>query len=778
MIWVDREVKKIAERKLKIEWVDDMKTPSGRIHVGSLRGVIIHDLMYKVLTEKNIPAKYTYVFNDLDQMDSIPSYLNYDEWEKYAGMPLCNIPSPEPGAKSFAEYYANEFQQVFESINCHPEILRSSELYRSGKMNDVIKEVLDAAPKIREIFLTVSKATKPADWFPFQVICEKCGKLGTTYVNKWDGEFVYYQCKPDMAQWAKGCGHEGKVSPYNGTGKLHWKLDWPAHWKKIGVTIEGSGKDHMSAGGSYDFASAVCREVLHYDPPYALGYEFFNIAGKKMSSSKGLGATAVESSKILPPELLRFLLVRTPNGTAIDFNPYGDTIPNLFDDYDRCLSAYMDKLENKIPLGKEGEVILEFARIAELSEVRPHPKKRIYIPRFRTVVSFINSKADIYELFEKHKGSKLTEEESEVLKERIEYAHKYLKNYAAKDEKVIFNKAVPKNFQMTNEQRLFITELLAQLQKQPAAERDAVQEMVFNVLKKNNLKPKEVFSGFYRLLINKDFGPKASDLILEYGIDKTATLFSNALNPEEKQKVAETKDSGLFSIIDDKSIFSINKDLSAKFPSVAVGIAIINGVTIQAENEELNKQIAEFEKSQTHLTNEIISAFPEVLSYRKLYKEMKIDWHSRRPSPEALLRRLSRKKPLYKINTCVDAYNLIVMKNRVSVGAFDLDKMKFPTELRFPKEGEEILLLGDTEPTKYKTTELAYFDQEGGYNIDFNYRDAQRTAVTTETKNLYINVDGIYDITKEKIEQSLKETIDLILHYCGGKLKMAGIVQG
>jgi lysyl-tRNA synthetase class I len=26
-----------------------------------------------------------------------------------------------------------------------------------------------------------------------------------------------------------------------------WKVDWAAHWKAIGITVEGAGKDHMSA---------------------------------------------------------------------------------------------------------------------------------------------------------------------------------------------------------------------------------------------------------------------------------------------------------------------------------------------------------------------------------------------------------------------------------------------------------------------------------------------------------------------------------------------------
>ena len=51
MIWADREAKRLKERSLPLEWVDDMKTPSGRIHVGSLRGVIVHDLIYKALKE-------------------------------------------------------------------------------------------------------------------------------------------------------------------------------------------------------------------------------------------------------------------------------------------------------------------------------------------------------------------------------------------------------------------------------------------------------------------------------------------------------------------------------------------------------------------------------------------------------------------------------------------------------------------------------------------------------------------------------------------------------
>lgn len=791
MIWVDREVKKIKELNLPQIWIDDMKTPSGRVHVGALRGVIVHDLLYKAFSDSDDDINISYVFNNMDQMDAIPSYLEYEKWEKYAGMPLYKIPSPDPSASNFAEFYAKEFMDVFESINCHPKIIWSSDLYESGKMNDVIREALDNAQIIRELYKSISKSVRPDNWYAFQVICEKCGKVGTTTVTAWDGKEVTYNCNPEMVAWAEGCGHSGSVSPFNGTGKLHWKVDWPAHWKVIGVTVEGSGKDHMSAGGSYDLSSAISKEALNYNPPYAPGYEWFTIGGAKMSSSKGIGTSAKDAASILPPDILRFLLVRTPIERSIDFNPFGDTIPNLVDDYDRCLTAYFDKLENKIPEGKQGEVLEDFARIAELSQVRPLPTTRMYLPRFRTIVNLLKTRADILEFFEKQKGSALNDYERELLEERIIYAEGYLKTYAEDSDKIELLESLPDGLALTQSQKTFLKLLKIELEKletedraaSPKAveprsgsdpERDKIQEIVFTILKENHLQAKEVFKAFYQILIGKEFGPKASDMILEFGVKTVVARIHKVF----EDKVADTSEetSTLFPVLNDSKLFSIDEEVRSKFSSITVGVAIIKGVTIGKTPPELQKEIDELLSQYSSLTTEQIGAFPEIQSYRKLYKETGVNWHSRRPSPEALLRRIALKKGLYSINSCVDAYNLIVIKHKISVGAFDLDNISLPTVLRFAKEGEEIHLLGDVEPTKYKVGELAYFDQVGGYNIDFNYRDSKHSAVTEKTTNLLINTEGVFDISLNEVEKVLQETIDIIIKYCGGTVEQVGII--
>ncbi len=135
--------------------------------------------------------------------------------------------------------------------------------------------------------------------------------------------------------WATGCGHTGRVLPTSGRVKLPFNVDWAAKWSLFDITVEGCGKDLATAGGSRDRSDAISREVFQREPPINVAYEFLNIGGRKMSTSKGTGATAHAIADLLPPELLRFLFLRHRPRKAIEFDPEGDTIPGLFDEFDR-----------------------------------------------------------------------------------------------------------------------------------------------------------------------------------------------------------------------------------------------------------------------------------------------------------------------------------------------------------------------------------------------------------------------------------------------------------
>ena len=197
MFWSDEVAQQLKKRKLPIEWVDDMKTPSGKVHVGSLFGVVFHDLVYKSLKDIGVTAKYTYLFENHDPMDDIPGYLDREKYEQYLGLPLFKVPSPVEGFKDFAEYYALEFKSAFNALGTYPEIIWTKDLYTSGRMNAGIETVLNNADAIRNIYCEMYKKEIPSDWYPFQVYCEQCGKVSTTQVYSWDGKLVKYRCNVD-----------------------------------------------------------------------------------------------------------------------------------------------------------------------------------------------------------------------------------------------------------------------------------------------------------------------------------------------------------------------------------------------------------------------------------------------------------------------------------------------------------------------------------------------------------------------------------------------------
>ncbi len=526
MHWADKIAKEIiASGKYKPYWVDDMKTPSGYAHIGSVLGPMIHSSIYRALKDAGQDTTFTYVINDFDVADEFPPNFK-DQLQEHAGKVLKMIPSPVEGFDNLADLLADDLKKSLAYLGFEAEYISSWELYHQGKFDEVIKVALDESEKIQEIYEKVSGSQKKASgWLPFQVICENCGKLGTTKVTGWDGEKVTYKCEPDLVTWAKGCGHEGKVSPFGGTGKLPWKVDWPAHWKVIGVTVEGAGKDHASAGGSYDIAMALCREVFKYPEPYRIPYEFILIGGKKMSSSKGLGLKAHDLVKILPAEVARFLFISADIKSQSNFDPAGTmAIPDLFDSYDKCWEAYDKNGEEKL------------ARTYVLSQISdiPDKEKGFFVPRFRDVANYLSQGLDEKEIlskFETTKGGKLDDSELSALEERIKYAKAWLENYAPDEYRFELTEEVPEEAKELSElQKKYLGKIHEIYEKNGDKDPKSLQNNIYLLSQEMGLTGKDAFSAIYLSILGKPNGPRAGVLLSKIGKDKVLERLGEVSN--------------------------------------------------------------------------------------------------------------------------------------------------------------------------------------------------------------------------------------------------------
>ena len=507
--WADEIAGQVIGRQV----VNDSKTPSGTVHVGSLRGVVLHDAVRRAIAERGTEVEFRYGVEDLDPMDA-QAMLSGDAIERYMGVPLVHVPAPEGSPHpNYARHFATLFLETFADIGIHPVLYWMSEQYGSGAMDPYIERALDGAELILDIYRTVSTVNHPPGWLPISVICENCGKIGTTAARDWDGREVSYSCRADLVAWARGCGFEGRVAPFGGRAKMVWNVDWAARWGLVGATIEGCGKDLATAGGSRDRADAISRRVFEREPPLNIPYEFLNIGGRKMSTSRGEGAAAHEIASLLPPTLLRFLFLRHRPNRAIDFDPSGDTVPRLFDEFDRIADAVAGKqARGELPPDPERIFALSLAD----SSADPTVEAGRYRPPFAHLALLLQVPGpDIMERLEAEKGAPLDDAEKDIARERIAAAQAWLADFAPEQARLaIHYDALPASAaDLTDDQRRYLGLLAAAAEAKAPVGGEAWQALIFEIAKGHDVRPAGGFAALYRVFLDRPNGPRAGWLL-------------------------------------------------------------------------------------------------------------------------------------------------------------------------------------------------------------------------------------------------------------------------
>lgn len=501
MFWADRIAKEIQDTRVKGGkklLIRDEKTISGRVHIGSMRGVAIHGIISEALSEQGVENEYRFELADLDPFDTVPGYLDQEKFKQHLGKPLYTVPSPEPGFPNYAEYFAAEFVAAHEKGGFRPTYYRTyKDLYATGKMDACIRTALEKASDIRRILKDVSGSEKEDWWLPVSVVCEKCGKMMTTRASDFDGTTVAYSCERSPDDCVP-CGHRGRVSPFGGRAKLFWKVDWAAKWVALQVDVEGGGKDHSTKGGARDVANHIAREIFNYEPPFDVPYEFFLVGGKKMSSSKGRGSSAKDIADLFTPQVFRLALIGKDIKEQINFDPAGDSVPRWYDWYDDLGEGV-----------REG-VADDYSRLFAFCEL-PEDRAELSAPwnmRFKDVAFMVQMPhLDLEKEAERVKGSVLTETEKHLLRERARYAKFWLSTYAPAEFRYELQEKKP-DVEFSEIQKKALSSLAAFFEEGQKSGEE-VHARLHTLKAEVPISPKELFSALYQLFLGRDSGPKA-----------------------------------------------------------------------------------------------------------------------------------------------------------------------------------------------------------------------------------------------------------------------------
>lgn len=519
MHWADAAAQKvIAERGNKKKYaVAAGITPSGTIHIGNFREIITVNLVYKALKSLGKEVRFIYSWDEFDVFRKVPVDAPKKELlEKYLRYPITEVPDTyDSKHKSYAEHNEKEVEEAIPLVDINPEFIYQAKKYRDCDYAEQIKHVLEHKGKIKEILDKYRTEDISEGWWPVSVFCSSCHK-DTTKVEDWDGAYsLTYACK---------CSHSETFDfRKKGIAKLLWRIDWPMRWKYEEVDFEPGGKEHSTVGGSRTTAVEIYELLYKETPPVYLKYDFITIKGKGGKISKSLGnvVSLKDTLEIYEPAIVRWLFAGTRPGAefAISFDL---DVLKIYEDFDKCERIYYDKKE-----AKDDKEYAKQKRIYELSAINIS-KKQPFQPSLRHLTNIIQSyENDLSRIKEYYKENLKTKHDIERLEIRVRCATNWLDKYAPDEMKFNVQETVPKHLNLSDKQKKALNMLADKLGKKEYDEKGLFNEF-YEICKELDIKPAELFEAGYKVLLNKERGPKLAPFILVLGKERVVKMFEAA----------------------------------------------------------------------------------------------------------------------------------------------------------------------------------------------------------------------------------------------------------
>ena len=477
--------------------------PSGLPHIGTFNEVLRTTFVRRAFQElSDQPTRLIAFSDDMDGLRKVPDNIpDAALLEANLGKPLTQIPDPFGTHESFAAHNNAMLRGFLDRFGFDYEFFSATECYRSGRFDEVIRQVLRNWDAVMGVMLPTLREERRRTYSPILPISPASGIVLQVPVEVVDAEAGIIAFEDE--------GRRVEQSALGGQAKLQWKVDWAARWVALGVDYEMAGNDLIDSV----VQSGKIARILGGRPPEGFNYEMFlDEKGEKISKSKGNGLSLEEWLRYGSEESLAFYIYREPRKAK---SLHIGVIPRAVDDYWLFRANYSkqpveQKLGNPVHHIHAGKV--------------PEQGLPLTYGLLLNLVSLpgLHDRDTAWKFVQRYAPETSPESHPE-LDQLIGLAVNYARDFVVPNLK----KRPP-----TAEEAAALRELDTELAKLPAdADAEAIQHLVFEIGKTHYGKDKlrAWFQALYETLLGSSQGPRMGSFIALYGIENSRRLIEEAL---------------------------------------------------------------------------------------------------------------------------------------------------------------------------------------------------------------------------------------------------------
>lgn len=212
------------------------------------------------------------------------------------------------------------------------------------------------------------------------------------------------------------------------------------------------------------------------------------------------------------------------------------------------------------------------------------------------------------------------------------------------------------------------------------------------------------------------------------------------------------------------------------FPEAQVDLVVARGIDNRRGADEAAQFLTEAAQGADAAISDVdLASHPAVAPWRDAYRRFGLKPAKYRSGIENLLRAARSDAGVRSINPLVDLYNAVSLRHLLPCGGEDLASLVGDLRLTRAVGDEYFFSLGGTEPQPPAAGEVIYRDDHGVVCRAWNWREADRTKLTSATTDAVLVIERVPPLDPDRLAEASAELASLVPRVLGGTTRVVTV---